>query len=244
MLGTNFGPRSPGTVLTLLYRLAAEAAGGTRGLAQPRGGVGAVSDALAKAAIAAGAAIRPGSAVKRILVVSDRAAGVELESGERIEATTVVSNADPKTTFLQLLGAAHLDTGFVRRVRHLRARGLAAKLHLALDRVPAFRGVADPALRGRLLIAPSLQYLERAYNHSKYGEYSLAPAMEITVPSLNDPALAPPGKHVLSAVVQYAPYELKGGWTQERATFHGALHRSSGQACARPPGKHPWRLNC
>jgi phytoene dehydrogenase-like protein len=219
VLGTNFGPRSPGTVLTLLYRLAAEAAGGTRGLAQPRGGVGAVSAALAKAAIAAGAAIRPGSPVRRILVESDRAAGVELESGERIQAATVVSNADPKTTFLQLLGTAHLDTGFVRRVRHLRARGLAAKLHLALDRVPPFQGVADSALRGRLLIAPSLQYLERAYNHSKYGEYSAAPAMEITVPSLNDPALAPPGKHVLSAVVQYVPYELKGGWTQQRQRF-------------------------
>lgn len=219
VLGTNFGPRSPGTVLTLLYRLAAEAGGGARGLAQPRGGVGAVSDALAKAAIAAGASIRPGSPVKRILVDSDRAAGVELESGERIQAATVVSNADPKTTFLELLGAGHLDTGFVRRVRHLRARGLAAKLHLALDRAPAFRGVADPALRGRLLIAPSLQYLERAYNHSKYGEYSSAPAMEITVPSLNDPALAPPGKHVLSAIVQYVPYELKGGWIQERQRF-------------------------
>jgi phytoene dehydrogenase-like protein len=216
VLGTNFGPRSPGSVLTLLYRLAAEAASGTRGLAQPRGGVGAVSDALAKAAVAAGVNIRPSSPVKRILVQSDRAAGVELESGERIEAGTVVSNADPKTTFLQLLGTAHLDTGFVRRVRHLRARGLAAKLHLALDGAPVFNGLGESALRGRLLIAPSLEYLERAYNHSKYGEYSPAPAMEITVPSVNDPALAPAGRHVLSAVVQYVPYELKDGWTQQR----------------------------
>jgi phytoene dehydrogenase-like protein len=219
VLGTNFGPRSPGTVLTLLYRMAAEAASGTRGLAQPRGGVGAMSEALAKAAVAAGAAIRLGSPVKRILVASDRACGVELESGERIGAGTVVSNADPKTTFLQLLGAAHLDTGFVRRVRHLRSRGLAAKLHLALDRAPAFSGVTDSALRGRLLIAPSLQYLERAYNHSKYGEYSSAPAMEITVPSMNDVSLAPDGKHVLSAVVQYVPYELQGGWNGERERF-------------------------
>jgi phytoene dehydrogenase-like protein len=216
VLGTNFGPRSPGTVLTLLYRLAAEAASGTRGLAQPRGGVGAVSDALARAAVAAGVTIRPGAPVKRILVQSDRAAGVELESGERIAAASVVSNADPKTTFLALLGAAHLDTGFVRRVRHLRARGLAAKLHLALDRLPAFRGVGEGALRGRLLIAPSLQYLERAYNHSKYGEYSAAPAMEITVPSVNDPALAPAGRHVLSAIVQYVPYEVQDGWTRRR----------------------------
>ena len=127
VLGTNFGPRSPGTVLTLLYRMAAEAASGTRGLAQPRGGVGAMSEALAKAAVAAGAAIRLGSPVKRILVASDRACGVELESGERIGAGTVVSNADPKTTFLQLLGAAHLDTGFVRRVRHLRSTAASAR---------------------------------------------------------------------------------------------------------------------
>ncbi len=219
VLGTNFGPRSPGTVLTLLYRLAAEAASGTRGLAQPRGGLGAVSDALARAAVAAGAAIRPNSPVRRILVESDRAAGVELESGECIAAGTVVSNADPKTTFLELLGAAHLDTGFVRRVKHLRSRGLAAKLHLALDRAPAFRGVSTAALKGRLLIAPSLQYLERAYNHSKYGEYSSAPAMEVIVPSMNDAGLAPAGKHVLSAVVQYAPYALEEGWTGAHDRF-------------------------
>jgi phytoene dehydrogenase-like protein len=219
VLGTNFGPRSPGTVLTLLYRLAAEALGGTNGLAQPRGGVGALSEALARAALAAGATIRPSSPVKRILVEADRAAGVELESGERIAAGIVASNADPTTTFLGLLGAAHLDTGFVRRVKHLRARGLAAKLHLALDRAPRFRGVPDTALKGRLLIAPSLSYLERAYNHSKYAEYSAAPAMEITVPSMNDREAAPAGKHVLSAVVQYAPYALRNGWTQERKRF-------------------------
>jgi phytoene dehydrogenase-like protein len=219
VLGTNFGPRSPGTVLTLLYRLAAEAASGTRGLAQPRGGLGALSDALAKAAMGAGAQIRTGSPVKRILVESDRAAGVELDSGERIAAATVVSNADPKTTFLKLLGAAHLDTGFVRRIRHLRARGLAAKLHLALDRAPAFSGVTEAALGGRLLIAPSLRYLERAYNHSKYHEYSSEPAMEITVPSMNDPGLAPKGKHVLSAVVQYVPHALEGGWDAGRERF-------------------------
>jgi phytoene dehydrogenase-like protein len=219
VLGTNFGPRSPGTVLTLLYRLAAEAASGARGLAQPRGGVGAVSDALAKAAVAAGVSIRPGAPVKRILVESDRTAGVELESGERIAASTVVSNADPKTTFLELLGTAHLDTGFVRRIRHLRSQGLAAKLHLALDRAPKFSGATDAALKGRLLISPSLEYLERAYNHSKYGEYSSAPAMEITLPTLNDPGLAPAGKHVLSAIVQYAPYALREGWTEGRDRF-------------------------
>ncbi len=219
VLGTNFGPRSPGTVLTLLYRLAAEVAGGPAALSQPTGGVGALCDALAKAATAAGAVIRTSAPVARILVESDRAAGVELESGERIGAGTVISSADPKTTFLQLLGTHHLDTGFVRRVNHLRVRGLAAKLHLALDRTPQFAGLNSAALSGRLLIAPSLQYLERAYNHAKYGEYSSAPAMEITVPTINDPGLAPPGKHVLSAIVQYAPYALKDSWQEQRQHF-------------------------
>jgi len=218
VLGTNFGPRSPGTVLTLLYRLAAEAGSGTRGLAQPRGGVGAVSEALAKAAVAAGVTIRPGSPVRRILVEADRAAGVELESGERIAAGTVVSNADPKTTFLQLLGAAHLDTGFVRRVRHLRAVGSPRSCTWPSTARRCSTASRNRAAR-RLLIAPSQQYLERAYNHSKYGEYSSAPAMEITVPSVNDPALAPAGRHVLSAVVQYVPYELKDGWTRQRDRF-------------------------
>jgi phytoene dehydrogenase-like protein len=212
VLGTNFGPRSPGTVLTLLYRLAAQAAGGAAALSQPVGGMGSLCDALARSATASGAEIRTGVPVARILVENDRASGVELESGERIAAGTVVSSADPKTTFLRLLGAAHLDTGFVRRVHHMRARGLAAKLHLALDAAPRFNGIDAAALGGRLLIAPSLTYLERAFNHAKYGEYSAAPAMEITVPTINDASLADSGKHVLSAIVQYVPYELKDGW--------------------------------
>ena len=218
VLGTNFGPRSPGTVLTLLYRLAAEAAGGAA-LSQPQGGVGALCNALAGAAAAAGAVIRTAAPVASILVEADRAAGVVLESGECIAAGAVISSVDPKTTFLQLLGARYLDTGFVRRVDHLRARGLAAKLHLALDRAPQFAGLDAAALSGRLLIAPSLQYLERAYNHAKYGEYSSAPAMEITVPTINDPGLAPPGKHVLSAIVQYAPYALRDSWLKQRERF-------------------------
>jgi phytoene dehydrogenase-like protein len=219
VLGTNFGPRSPGTVLTLLYRMAAESAGGESALSQPTGGLGAVCDALAKSAAACGATIRTASPVARILVAADRAVGVELESGERIEAAAVVSSADPKTTFLKLLGAKYLDTGFVRRVSHIRTRGLAAKLHLALDRAPQFAGVDPTSAKGRLLLAPSLNYLERAYNHAKYGEYSTAPAMEITVPTLNEPGLAPSGKHVLSAIVQYAPYALKAGWQGERQRF-------------------------
>ncbi len=219
VLGANFGPRSPGTVLTLLYRLAGESAAGDSGLSQPAGGMGALCNALAKAANAAGATVRTGATVATILVDGDRAAGVVLQSGESISARTVVSSADPKTTFLRLLGARHLDAGFVRRVSHIRSRGLAAKLHLALNRAPSFNGASEASLRGRLLISPSLQHIELAYNHVKYGEFSSAPVMEVTVPTCNDPTLAPPGQHVLSAIVQYAPYEIEEGWQSGRRRF-------------------------
>lgn len=216
VLGANFGPRSPGSVFTLLYRMAAAGAAGDS-LAMPSGGMGALSNALAKAAIDAGVVIRTEAPVERILVRDDRVSGVRLESGESFAAPVVTSSADPKTTFLELLGTEHLDTGFVRRVTHLRSRGLTAKLHLALDTMPAFAGLEEAALRGRLLLAPSLEYIERAFNHAKYGEYSSAPILEITLPSVLDPGLAPAGKHVLSAVVQYVPYKLaQGSWDQER----------------------------
>jgi phytoene dehydrogenase-like protein len=217
VLGTNYGPRSPGTVLTLLYRVAASQ--GTARLTQPLGGLGALSEALASAAKRAGATIRTGAAVERILVREDRAAGVRLASGEEIAAASVVSSADPKTTFLGLLGCEHLDAGFVRRVSQLRSRGLTAKLHLALARLPAFGDLAPSALRGRLLVAPSSDYIERAYNHAKYNEFSSAPVLEVTIPTLADPSLAPAGAHVLSAIVQYAPYALAGGWAGERQRF-------------------------
>jgi len=218
VLGTNYGPRSPGTVFTLLYRLAA-AAGEDGGLAQPAGGLGALSEALGKAATAAGAEIRTGAAVRRILVRDDRAAGVVLESGEEIAAGSVVSSTDPKTTFLGLLGSEYLDAGFVRRIVHLRSRGLAAKLHVALEGPPQFAGLEAAALHGRLLWAPSPGHIERAYNHAKYGEFSSAPMLEITVPTMADAALAPAGKHVLSVVAQYAPYALSGGWAGGRERF-------------------------
>jgi phytoene dehydrogenase-like protein len=217
VLGTNFGPRSPGTVLTLLYRLAAH--DGSSILAQPAGGMGALSEALARAATAAGATIRTASPVGRIAVREDRVQGVVLKSGELVAADVVISSCDPKTTFLGLLGSEQLDTGFVRRVAHLRTRGLAAKLHLALDARPNFTGLGAEALAGRLLIAPSLEAIERAYNHAKYAEFSSEPIFEITVPSVNDPTLAPPGKHVLSAIIQYAPYALAAGWERQQQHF-------------------------
>ena len=219
VLGTHLGPRSPNSVLTLLYRLAGEVGGKRGALAHPRGGMGAVTAALAGAAKAAGAEIRSGAAVARIQVENDRATGVELANGETVAARCIVSNADPRRTFLDLLGPAHLDAGFVRRVGNIRMRGDAAKLNLALDGLPSFKGLNESELGGRLLIAPSIGYVERAFDHAKYGEYSEAPAIEITLPSVHDASLAPEGKHVLSAVIQYAPYRLREGWDAAREAF-------------------------
>jgi phytoene dehydrogenase-like protein len=231
VLGTNYGPRSPATVLSLLYRFAAS--GGADALSVPQGGLGGLAEALARAARAAGVEIRTEAAVERILVRDDRVAGVALASGEEIAAATVLSSADPKRTFLELLGSEHLDAGFVRRVSQVRSRGLAAKLHLALERLPQFPGLSESTLRARLLVAPSCDYIERAYNHTKYDEYSAAPVLEVTIPTLIDTTLAPPGKHVMSVIVQYAPYTLSGGWANQRQMF---ADRVIDTLCAYAPG--------
>lgn len=207
-LGAEYGPRSPGTVLTWLYRLASEHGAGQLGLAQIKGGMGAFSDALASACKASGVEIRVNAGVERIIVGNDRIVGVELTSGETKLSRAVVSSAGMRTTFFKLLGTEYLDTGFVRRVNHFRARGLVAKLHLALKAKPVFRGVDDAALGGRLLISPSMDYLEQAFNPSKYKEIPQYPAMEVTLPSINDDSLAPKDQHVLSALLQFIPYDL------------------------------------
>ena len=157
--------------------------------------------------------------MRRGVVEDDRAAAVELESGTVLRTHAVVSSADPKTTFLDLVGPEHLDTGFLRRVGSFRTNGLAAKLNLALDDLPEFTGLDRTALGGRLVIAPGIGYVERAFDHSKYGEYAAEPAIEITIPTLHDPSLAPEGGHVLSAVVQYAPRDLNKDWDKARDAF-------------------------
>ena len=148
---------------------------------------------------------------------------VGLDGGEVVTAKAVVSNADPKSTFLCLLGPRHLDAGFVRRVHNLRSRGDAAKLHLALDGLPEFAGVGEAELKGRLLIAPSIMEVEEAFNACKYGEASEQPAMELVLPSLTDATLAPEGKQVLSAIALYAPYGLKAGWETAKEDFKQRL---------------------
>ena len=209
VMGTHLGPRSPNTVLTYLYRLA-----GNQGrLAQPSGGMSGISEELAHSARDNGATLRCSMPVKRIVVDNGRVAGVETESGETFSSPIVVSNADPKTTILELTNPRHVETGFTRRIHNIRMRGNAAKLHLALDGLPTINGLDRKAFGERMIIAPDMDYVERAFNPAKYGETSPDPVIEISFPSLHDASLAPTGKHVMSAIVQYAPYDLRGGWT-------------------------------
>lgn len=223
VLGTHLGPRSPNTIMTYLYRLA-----GNHGrAAAPAGGMGGISDLLAHVARDSGVTIRTGKPVGRILVDNGRVTGVEAEDGERFDSYTVVSNADPKRTIMQLVGARHVEAGFTHRIHHLRSRGNAAKLHLALDGLPDIAGLSMSDYAQRILIAPDENYVERAFNPAKYGESSPQPVLEITFPSFRDASLAPAGKQVMSAIVQYAPYDYRGGWTDTaREEFEAASIRA------------------
>jgi phytoene dehydrogenase-like protein len=223
VLGSHLGPRSPTSLLGLYYRLTGETGGAPGAQIVPKGSMGAVITTMRAAAEHAGVAIRTGAAVAKIVVENGRARGVVLANGEEIRARTIVSAVNPATTFLALVGAPQLDTGLVRKVKNIRMKGDVAKLHLALDGVPEFSGVDAAGHRGRLVIAPSTDHVERAFNPAKYGEFSPEPVMEITLPSLADPALAPDGGCVLSANVQYAPYALKEGWETGKPKFLAAI---------------------
>jgi phytoene dehydrogenase-like protein len=216
VLGQHMGPRTPTTVLTYLNHLRGETYGPQT---LPPGGMGQVSKSLAEAARNAGVRIRTGAKVQRILVSDGQVTGVKLESGEQIESAMVVSNADAKSTFLDLVGAEQLDAMFAHRVHNTRARGNVAKLHLALDGLPRIAGLSERQLGQRLLIAPDMRYVEHAFNHAKYGEYSERPILEMILPSLSDPSLAPEGKHVMSVSASFAPYELRAGWDNAREAF-------------------------
>jgi phytoene dehydrogenase-like protein len=214
VLGTRLGPRSGGTVLTALHRMS----GGGR-IDLPRTGLGALTSALAAAAKAAGVDVRTSAKVASIEMRGPKVAGVVLAGGDTIAADAVVSSADPHTTFLKLLGARHLETEFVRRVSNVRSTGTAAKLHLLLSALPEFKGVSAQDLGERLVVAPDARYVDEAFNPAKYGEYSPRPVFEVSIPTVHDSSLAPPGQHVLSAVIQYAPYDLRGGWDDARTAF-------------------------
>jgi phytoene dehydrogenase-like protein len=219
VLGTNSGPRSNNSVFTALHRLSGNTGSAAGANAIPAGGMGAVTDALAAAAKQSGAEIRTNCPVSDILMDDNAVSGVRLADGEQISASIVVSNADPKTTIMSLLGARHVEAGFAQKIGNIRAKGNAAKLHLALNSLPDFTGLKTDQLGERLVIAPNVEYVERAFNHSKYGEFSALPVAEITIPSIHDNSLAPDGQHVLSAIVQYAPSELGIGWEAGKPAF-------------------------
>jgi phytoene dehydrogenase-like protein len=208
VLGAWMGPRSPNSLFLYLNRLSGEISGKRGATALPRSGMGSVATAMIQSAKTAGVELKSGAMVERIIVEDDRATGVTLASGEEISATTVISAINPKTTFLDLVGPRHIDTGFANRTRNIRSRGGAAKLHLALKGTPDFRGAN---LRSRLVIAPSIRSVEDAFNAVKYGEVPTRPVMEIILPSAFEAGHAPDGHHVLSAIVQFAPHEPKAG---------------------------------
>jgi phytoene dehydrogenase-like protein len=232
IFGAAMGPWSAGSTALLLLRAAADPhpAGSS---SFPRGGMGAMTQAMAEAAMKAGAEIRTGAAVERILVKDGAAAGLVLEGGEEIAAKTVISNADPRRTLLKLTDPVHLPPGFVVKMQNFRANGTVAKINLALDRLPNFKALQDvstaaalsmndptAALSGRIHIGPDIDYLERAFDASKYGEYSPAPYLDVSIPSILDPSMAPRGKHVMSIHVQFAPFKLRNGdWNSQRDVF-------------------------
>jgi phytoene dehydrogenase-like protein len=225
--GATAGPWSAGTGALLLLAGAHDSAPVGRSVTV-KGGPGALTKAMTDAAREAGAEIRLGADVTRIVVKDGRAAGVLLSDGSELRAETIVSNADPKRTLLDLVDPMELGPGFLSRIRNYRSVGSLAKVNLALGGLPTFPGVSGTDLRGRILIAPSVDYLEKAFDHSKYGEVSPKPFIEFTIPSLADPSLAPPGHHVLSAYVQFAPYKLAPGkdWSTERETLADIVVRT------------------
>lgn len=239
IFGTSLGPWSAGSSLVLLLRAAANPnpAGGNFFAI---GGIGAITQAMAAAGQQAGAEIRTGAEVIEIQIKNGAAQGVVLSTGEEIKGRAVVSSADPKRTFLKLTDPTLLSPTFTKRLQNYRMNGTVAKVNLALDELPSFKGLNgnEEALRGRIQIGPEIDYLERAFDESKYGDFSRAPYLEIAIPSLTDPTLAPPGKHVMSIYMQYAPYKLKNGtWEEQRTALGDTVVKTLAQYASDLPGK-------
>ena len=224
VIGAHGGPRSPGTAYVLLHHCMG-GVGGRRGVwGFVRGGMGAVSEAMAASARSRGAQIRTSAAVERVLVENGRATGVVLTGGEEIRSRIVVSNLDPKLTFLKLTDRRDLPEDFIAQVERYRSEGTSCKINLALSGLPDFRclpGAPGPQHRATMHLCPDIDYVERAWDHAKYGRPSERPLLEMTVPTMYDPSLAPPGKHVMGIFLQYAPYTLTGPetWDDLREPF-------------------------
>jgi len=226
IIGTFLGVRSPGTAYVLLHHYMGEIDGAFRAWGFARGGTGAISNAIADAAREAGVEIRTKAGISKILVKNGRANGVVLENGDELYADVVSSSVDPNLTFLKMIEPGNLPDDFVEQVRHYKFRGSSGKVNMALDALPEFKCMPGEGLhlRGAMSISPSVDYMERAYDDAKYGNFSRRPYIDMVIPSLTDPSVAPPGKHVLSCFVQYAPYKLKdGNWDQKKEAFGDAV---------------------
>ncbi len=216
IIGTFLGPRSPGTAYVLLHHYMGEIDGAFRAWGFAKGGSGGVSGAIANSARALGAELRVEAGVQQVIVKNGRATGVALENGDELYAKAVLSAADPKRTFLGFVEPKYFPEDFVTSIRNFRVRGSSGKVNIALSALPKFTAWPDnePPLpyRGAVSISPSVDYIERAYDDAKYGQISKRPYLDIIFPSMIDPDMAPPGHHVMSCFVQYAPYDVEGGW--------------------------------
>ncbi|MFN2578436.1 MAG: phytoene desaturase family protein [Pyrinomonadaceae bacterium] len=222
IIGTFLGVRSPGTAYVLLHHYMGEIDGAFRSWGLSRGGTGAISNSIADAAREAGAEIRTETPIAKVILKNGQAKGVALENGDEIYADIISSSVDPRLTFMKMVGAENLPEDFVEDIARYKFRGSSGKVNLALDALPNFTALPGIGahLRGAVSISPSVDYMERAYDDAKYGRYSRRPYIDIVIPTLTDPSIAPPGKHVMSCFVQYAPYNLKeGNWDQKREEF-------------------------
>ena len=229
IIGTFQGIRSPGTAYVLLHHYMGEIDGAFRAWGIPKGGTGGISEAIASAAREAGAEIRCEAPVGRIVVRGGRATGVVLHSGQELQAGVVLSSVDAKRTFVDMIEPGELPSGFVEELRRYRYRGSSGKVNLALDALPEMscqpNSETTEHLRGAISFSPSVDYMERAYDDAKYGRFSERPYIDMVIPTLVDPSMAPPGKHVMSCFVQYAPYDLADGktWDDQREAFGDAV---------------------
>ena len=223
IIGTFLGPRSPGSAYVLLHHYMGEIDGAFRAWGFQKGGTGAISESIASAAKAQGATIRTDASVAQVIVKNGRATGVALTTGEEIPASLVVSGLDPRLTFTRLIDPKGLPGDLVDGIRRYKFRGSSGKVNLALSGLPDFTCMPGfgPHLRGAISVSPSVDYLERAYDDAKYGEFSRHPYMDVVIPSMIDPGMAPPGKHVMSIFVQYAPFNLNGGWNEAKREAFG-----------------------
>ncbi len=226
IIGTFMGPRSPGSAYVMLHHYMGDIDGVFRAWGFQRGGTGEVSMSIARSALELGADIKTEAPVSKLMVQNGKAIGVALENGDEFYSKVVISGLDPKLTFLKLVDEKELPQDFVTSIRNFRIRGSSGKVNLALDALPNFTAIPGygPHLRGAISISPSYDYLETAYDDAKYGNFSRQPFIDMILPSVLDPAMAPPGKHVMSCFVQYAPYDLNGGWNDaQREAFGDAV---------------------